>query len=140
VPAAGHADHQAAVVAPVGRPPGLAVGHQRGQVLLERGDVELPDFLAVVEAGQRIGLAVVLVQDVEVEGFGPPVHLRHACRGDAAMHDGALASRTCLIVFHRCLLGLIAGSKASCAPQAVALANIHAMSAWITIATNVGLR
>jgi hypothetical protein len=69
----GHADHQAAVVAPVGRPPVLAVGHQRVQVFLQRLDVELLDFFAVVEAlAHRVGLGVVLVQDVEVQCLGPP--------------------------------------------------------------------
>ncbi len=95
----GHADHQAAVVAPVGRPPGLAVGHQGLEVVLERVDVELLQLFAVVETGaHRVGLAVVLMKDVEVEGLGPPVHPGHAGRGQAAVHDRALAGRTRLVV------------------------------------------
>ena len=88
----GHADHQAAVVAPVGRPPVLAVGHQRLDIFLERLDVELLEFLAIVEArAQRVGLRVVLVQDVQVQGLGPPVHVGHIGRGHTAVHDGTFA-------------------------------------------------
>ena len=36
----GHADEERAVMAVIGRPPGLAVGHQRGEVALERLVVE----------------------------------------------------------------------------------------------------
>ena len=99
----GHADHQAAVVAPVGRPPVLAVGHQRLEVLLERLDVELLEFFAIVEVGaQRVGLGVVLVQDVEVQRLGPPVHVRTLSRRHAAVHDGAFA-----FVAHDVLLGVV---------------------------------
>ena len=86
----GHADHQAAVMTPVGRPPVLAVGHQRVQVVLQRVDIELLDLLAVVEVlAHRVGLGVVLVQDVEVEGVGPPVHDRCAARRHCAVHHRA---------------------------------------------------
>ncbi len=75
----GHAHHQSAVMPPVRRPPVLAVRHQRMQVLLQRIDVELPEFFPVVEAlAQRIGPGVVLMQDVEVQRPGPPLHVRHA--------------------------------------------------------------
>jgi hypothetical protein len=96
----GHADHQAAVVAPVRWPPVLAVGHQGLEVILQRFDVKLLDLFAVVEVRpQRIGLAVVLVQDVEVQGLGPPIHVRHAGRCSAAVHD-AFASTLHLIRIH----------------------------------------
>jgi hypothetical protein len=79
-------------VAPVGRPPVLRIRHQRLQVTLQRLDVQLLQFLAIVETrAQRIGLAVVLVQDVEVQGLRPPVHAGHVRRGHSAVHDGALA-------------------------------------------------
>ena len=45
----GHADEQAAVVSPVGRPPVLGVRHQRVEVLLDRGQVELLELLGIVE-------------------------------------------------------------------------------------------
>ena len=45
----GHADHQAAVVAPVGGPPVLRVGHQGVQVLHHGIEVERLELLGVVE-------------------------------------------------------------------------------------------
>ncbi len=87
----GHADHEAAIVSPVGRPPRLAVRHQRVQVLLQCGDVELLQLLAIVEVGaQRVGLAVVLMEDVEVQRLGPPLDVRRADARVAAVHDRAL--------------------------------------------------
>ena len=44
-----HADHERAVVPVIGRPPRLAVGHQRGQVALQRLIVELLEGLGIVE-------------------------------------------------------------------------------------------
>ena len=78
----GHADEQAAVVAPVGRPPLLRVGHQRVQVLLQGGQIELLEFLGVVEVGaHRIGGRRVLVKDAQVQLVGPPVAIRCASAG-----------------------------------------------------------
>ncbi len=48
----GHADHQPAIMPPIGRPPGLAVGHQRPQVGLQGGDVERLQRLAIAETLQ----------------------------------------------------------------------------------------
>ena len=45
----GHADELRTIVAEVGRPPVLRVGHQRHEVLLERLIVELLELLGVVE-------------------------------------------------------------------------------------------
>ena len=78
-------------MAPVGRPPVLAVGHQRGEVALQRRDVELLDLFAIVEALERVGLGVMLVQDVEVQRVRPPVHHRGAGRGVRTMHHRAFA-------------------------------------------------
>jgi len=87
-----HADHQAAVVAPVRRPPVLRIRHQRLHVPLQRLDVQLLQLVTVVETrAQRIGLGIVLMQDVEIEGLGPPVLGRHRRRRDTPVHDGALA-------------------------------------------------
>ena len=103
----GHADHQAAVVAPVGGPPGLAVGHQRLEVVLQCLHIEFFDFFTVVKAGaQRVGLGVVLVQDVQVEGVGPPVLAGRAGRRGPTVHDRALAPSSCAFVVHCFLLGL----------------------------------
>lgn len=85
-----HTDHQATVVTPVGRPPVLTVGHQCGQVALKRIDIQRLQRFAVVEGFvQWISLAVVLMQDVEVERIGPPGHHRVATGSIRAVHDGA---------------------------------------------------
>ena len=78
----GHADHEAAVVAPVGRPPGLAIGHEGREVLLHRGEVELAEGLGVVEVGaQRVGRNGVLVKNLQVNLVGPPVTVGTATNG-----------------------------------------------------------
>ncbi|MNY20377.1 hypothetical protein D3C86_1538520 [compost metagenome] len=117
----GHADHQSAVVAPVGRPPFLAVGHQRLQVLLERGDVELLDLFPIVEGlAQRVGLAVVLVEDVEVEGIRPPIHARVAGGRIGAVHHRALAGSLHIVLTHirlrSCLRSLKIGASCDIPP------------------------
>ena len=73
----GHADEQAAVMSPVGGPPVLRVGHQRAKIFLDRSQVELLEFLGVVEVlAQRVGLDIVLVQDLKVQLVWPPVAVR----------------------------------------------------------------
>ena len=70
----GHADEKAAVVAEIGRPPVLRIGHQVAQVLLQRVVVDLLERLGVVEAGvERVGARRVLVQQVQAQLVGPPV-------------------------------------------------------------------
>ena len=70
----GHADEQAAIVAPVGRPPVLRLRHQGGQILLQRMVIELAEGLRVVEACiHRTRHRLVLVQDGQVQLTGPPV-------------------------------------------------------------------
>ena len=72
VPAQAH--HEAAVVAEVGGPPVLGGGQHLLHVALERGDVELLELLAVVEArAERVDLVAVDCQRREVQGVGPPV-------------------------------------------------------------------
>ena len=87
----GQANHEAAVMAPIGRPPLLAVGHECGEVFLHCRHVQFLHFLAVVEALERVGLGVLLVQDVQVEGGGPPLHVRDRAGGVSTVHDRALA-------------------------------------------------
>ncbi len=90
----GHADHQAAIVTPVGRPPALALGHQGMDVALDRVEIERLHRLAVAEArAHRIGLGVVLMQNVEVQRIRPPVHHRPGHGGVASVHDRAFAGR-----------------------------------------------
>ena len=107
----GHADHQTAVMAPIGRPPFLAVGHQRLEVLLQGRDVELPDLFTIVETLQRVRLGVMLVQDVEIERIGPPIHHRGAGRGQGPVHDRTFAARRLVDTIH--LSSSSAGSGAT---------------------------
>ncbi len=87
------ADHQPAVMAPISGPPVLAVGHQRLDVGLDGLEVEGLDLFGIVEIRpERIGFLVVLVQDIEVQGLGPPIHDAGACFCHAAMHDRAFAN------------------------------------------------
>jgi len=66
-----HADEQSAVVAEVGRPPILRIRHERGEVLLQRLEVELLELLRVVERlAHRIGQGRVLVETFQVEPVG----------------------------------------------------------------------
>ena len=78
----GHADEERAVVAEVGRPPVLRVGHQRVQVLLDGGEIEALERLGVVEVGvHRIRLRRMLAQQVEPHLVRPPVAVRGAAAG-----------------------------------------------------------
>ena len=78
----GHPHELRAIVAEVGRPPVLRVGHQRQQILLQREVVELPEFSGIVEAcPQRIGFVRVLVQQLKAKLVGPPVGVRRAAAG-----------------------------------------------------------
>ena len=70
----GHADEEGAVVAVVGGPPVLRVGHQRMQVLDHRVEVQGLEFPRVLEfLAHRIGLGRMQGKDGEVELLGPPV-------------------------------------------------------------------
>ena len=70
----GHADEEAAVVAVVGRPPGLAVGHQGVEVALDRLIVERLERLGVVEpVAHRVPVTAMLVEDSQRQLVGPPV-------------------------------------------------------------------
>jgi hypothetical protein len=58
----------------VRRPPGLAVGHQRGEIALDGMIVERAERLPIVEiVAHRIAAAAVLVEDFEAELVRPPV-------------------------------------------------------------------
>ena len=77
-----HADEQRSVVAVVGRPPVLRVGHQGDEILPERVDVERGERVGVVEVvTQRVRRWVVLVQHLEIDLVRPPVGIRpRPCR------------------------------------------------------------
>ncbi|MNT12666.1 hypothetical protein D3C86_1496280 [compost metagenome] len=90
----GNTGHHADVAAPVGRPPFLAVGHQGAQIGLQGLDIERLQGFAIVEGGaERIGLGIVLMQDIEVQRIRPPFGHRFTGGRVASMHDGTLASR-----------------------------------------------
>ena len=85
----GHADEEGAVVAVVGRPPFLRIGHQRGEVFAQGFEVELLEFFGVVEARvERIALRGVLTEDVQVELIRPPVAVVHRGGGGVAVLRG----------------------------------------------------
>ena len=69
----GHADEQRAVVAKVGRPPILRVGHQGSQVFLQGLEVEALERLGIVEVRVGAGLGGMLVKNSQVELVRPPV-------------------------------------------------------------------
>ncbi len=76
---------------PVGGPPVLAVGHKRPKVRLKGIGIEVFDCPAVVKVLKRVGLGVVLVKKVQVQGIGPPGHGCAGLVGVAAVHHGALS-------------------------------------------------
>lgn len=90
----GHADEEAAVVAVVGRPPVLRVGHQLGEVLLDGIVVQALEGLGILEVlVLGVGDACVLAEDVEAKLVGPPVAVPGAAAADVCFLDGALCGR-----------------------------------------------
>ncbi|CAG9942539.1 unnamed protein product [Clonostachys rosea f. rosea IK726] len=88
----GHADEETAVVAEIGWPPILGIGHQGRQVGLEGIVVEALELLGVVKVGaEGIRGNSVLAQDVEAEQLGPPVAVLGAAASDVGLGVGALA-------------------------------------------------
>ncbi len=70
----GHTDEQAAIMAPVSRPPILGISHQGMQILFQRLEIELIEFISIVKSSpQRIGCRRVLMQKIEVKLIRPPV-------------------------------------------------------------------
>ncbi|CAI4215744.1 unnamed protein product, partial [Parascedosporium putredinis] len=85
----GHADKETAVVAKVGGPPLLGVGHDGGEVLLELGIVYALEGLGVVEVLLvGVGHAGVLTEDVELELLGPPVKVPRAAAAEVGLLTG----------------------------------------------------
>ncbi len=83
----GHADEERAVVAEVGGPPVLRVGHDGGEIFFQLPVVERFEFFGVVELlAHGVGEAGVLVQEIEAEVVGPPVAIAH---GGVALGDVA---------------------------------------------------
>ena len=90
----GHPNEEGAVVAVVGRPPVLRVGHQLEQVLLHGVQVELLELFGVVEVlVHRVDQGRVLAQDAQLEQVGPPLAVGAAPAGrlfHRAIDKGAL--------------------------------------------------
>ena len=85
----GHADHQAAIVTEIGRPPFLRFRHQGMQVLDHGVEVEGLEFLGVVERlAHRIGQSRVAVENRNVQRVRPPV----AVLGSAPARERAFGS------------------------------------------------
>ena len=107
-------DHQTAIVTPVCGPPILTIGHQRFDVFFDSVKIKRLDRFAMVVIGiHRVGACAVLVQDVEVQGLGPPFGDAVVSAGVATMHDRAGARRIKIVAVHECLprCGL---AKAAC--------------------------
>ena len=86
---------------PVSWPPFLTVGHQGQHILFERFKIELLDRFPIIEVRPHgISLEVVLMEDVQVERLGPPVHVGHAAFCRTAVHDRTFAFAIFLQVTH----------------------------------------
>ncbi|CAM5514793.1 hypothetical protein SALBM135S_01304 [Streptomyces alboniger] len=94
----GHADHEGAVVAEVGRPPVLRGREHLGDVPLDRGEVEGPERLGVVEVlTEGVGHGRVLGKDLEVQPLRPPLAVSAAlCRVRGARVSDRAATRRLL--------------------------------------------
>ena len=69
-----HAHHQTTIVAPVGRPPVLGVGHQRMQVFDHCVQIQRQELRGVVEVvAHGVGRRCMLVQNAQLQLIGPPV-------------------------------------------------------------------
>ena len=101
----GQTDHQPAVMPPVGRPPILALGHQRADIGLDGFEIQRLDrFPVIVVRIHRIGPGAMLVQDVKVERIGPPFGDGRIHGRIAAVHDRAAATDVLIVAIHGNLL------------------------------------
>ncbi|MNL31305.1 hypothetical protein D3C87_1530860 [compost metagenome] len=70
----GHAHEERAIVAEVGGPPVLGVGHQCRQVAFDRCKIQGLERFGIVEAlVHGVGQGRVLVQDLQIQLVRPPV-------------------------------------------------------------------
>ena len=88
----GHPDHQASVMTPVGGPPGLAFGHQRFEIGLKSFKVQRFKGLAVIKTlAVGVDLGIVLMQNIQVQRFGPPRGDTLSALGVGTVNDGAFS-------------------------------------------------
>ncbi len=92
-----HADEERAVMPVIGRPPFLAIGHQRLEVFLQRRVIERVEGFAIIEVlAHRVGIAALGLEDVDLQLVGPPVAIgppEQVTRAAIAM-EGAAAHFT----------------------------------------------
>jgi hypothetical protein len=87
VPALCHAirDEQWSVVAEVGRPPVLGVGHHRRQIGLYGRQIEAVERLRIAEIlAHRVRFLGMLAQQFELQLLRPPIAIRRAAAGGVA--------------------------------------------------------
>ena len=88
----GHADHERPVVAIIGRPPLLAVGHQGGEIGLQRVIIERLEGFGIIEIfAHRVGRDAMLMQHVDRQAVWPPILVGTAEQGArlGALHRAA---------------------------------------------------
>ena len=103
----GHPDEKWAVMAIVGGPPILAVGHQGEKIGLQRLDIKFLEGVGVVEGlTHRIGQGGILVQNFQTQLIGPPVAVGADPGGGMfgrPVYHRASACVPAIISVHRCL-------------------------------------
>lgn len=86
-----HSDEETAIVAKVGGPVILGVGHEGSEILLEGLVVEGLEGGNIVKLlAQRVGDSSVLAKDVELDRLWPPVAVSGAATGDGEVWALAL--------------------------------------------------
>lgn len=91
----GHADEETTIMAKVGGPPVLGIGHEGSEVLLDGVEVEAVEGSSIVEfTAERVADDIVLAQDVELEAVGPPVTVLGTAGGDVG-HGTLLLGHVC---------------------------------------------
>ena len=105
-----HTDEERAVVAVVGGPPLLGVGHEGAQVGLDRREIKRLELLGVVEVlPHGVGLRRVLLEHAQVELLGPPVLILGAdagtCRHRALALVRHVFSSGCMALMVWCYSG-----------------------------------
>ncbi len=70
----GHSDEKTSIMAVIGWPPGLAIGHEVGEVTFHSLIIETFKLSGIIKASAvRARLGAVLVKDVDRKLVGPPV-------------------------------------------------------------------
>jgi hypothetical protein len=96
----------------------LVVDHQVIQVFFQSVYVEFFQLFTIIKIStHRLGFAVVLIENGQVQGARPPFHIAAAGGGIAAVHDRAFARRWIAIshIFSPLLSGILASLKDSVA-------------------------